>query len=51
MASNIAAMDLMKQPYEIVISWQALNLKEVTIVWNQIPKISTTVKSVMQYKY
>jgi hypothetical protein len=27
MASNVAAMDLVKQPYQVIISWQALELK------------------------
>jgi hypothetical protein len=27
MASNVAAMDLMKQPYQVIISWKVLNLK------------------------
>jgi hypothetical protein len=27
MARNVAAVDLMKQPYQVIISWQVLNLK------------------------
>jgi hypothetical protein len=27
MASNVAAVDLMKQSYQVIISWQVLNLK------------------------